>query len=631
MKSSIDEKDNCNNSCSPKELHRWKMIIIKVIAVSFALFQIWANSIGMITVMKHLGVSLGAVLSLIFLTFPTKKNQHFMVWYDVFLAIIGMAVGLYIVFRTDTLLLNHLIPNNIDYIVGGIAILIVLEATRRSIGIWLTIIPVVFIIYALFGDLLPGVLSHYGFTLRRLILRLYLVDEGIFGITFKTASTYIFMFIIFGAFLDKSNIGQFFNDLAFAISGWSSGGPGKVAVFASGMLGTISGSAVANVATTGAFTIPLMKKTGFKPEFAGAVEAAASTGGLLAPPIMGSAAFLMAEFLGVNYGVIIKAAILPACLYYIALFFSVHFEAKKLGLSGIPRSQLPELKQIIKRGYLLLPLIIITYAIIIGKTPLYAAMLGIIITVIISQLRKDTRINLERFIMALEDGARSALPVCIACAAAGIIVGVTVMTGLGQVITHNIITLSGNNLLLALTFIMVSVIFITMGLPATAAYIVVVTIAAPALVMMGVPTLAAHMFVFYFASLSNVTPPVALASYTAGGMAGASPSKVAWGALKLTLAGFIVPFIFVLNTQMLMIDVSFPEILIVIMSAILGAVALSVFVIGFFIDKASMFERVLFLIGGITLLNPGYYSDLVGLGIIIIPIFLQIKRKLVQT
>ena len=610
----------------------WLSKLQWAIAVAFGIFELWANSIGMIPSMKQAGVFVAFCLCLVYLKYPTLPKGEPGRWYDLLLALLGAIGGLYIVWRTDDFLLSGMSPLPFDILVGTITIILVLEATRRAVGIWLTIIPLAFIAYALLGHMIPGRLGHAGFTFERFIIRMYMVDEGIFGLTVNTAATYIFMFIMFGVFLEQSGIADFFNKAAFAISGWSYGGPAKVSIFASGMLGTISGSAVSNVATTGAFTIPLMKKCGFSPDFAGGVEAAASTGGLLAPPIMGSAAFLMAEFLGVDYSRVILAGIIPAILYYLGIFATVHLEAHRLGLKGLPRDQLPPLRDVAKQCYLLLPLVIIVIAMVNGMTALFAANIGIISAILLGALKKETRISLKRFFAAMANSANEALSVGIACAAAGLIVGVVTMTGVGQVVTYSLIALSADYLLLALAFIALAVIFLSMGLPATAAYIVVVTVAAPALIEMGVAPLAAHFFVFYFSSLSNLTPPVALASYTAAGLSGGKPSTVAWTGLMLTLSGFIIPFIFVYNPQILFVDARFPDIIISLITACIGVTMLSVFVIGhLFETKVNWFCRIAFLIGGLLMIDPGFITDLIGILILITLIAIQFYAKKKKT
>lgn len=451
----------------------------------------------MLSSIEKSGVFLAFTLFIIFLSKPLKfkqKNLHYLDW---FLAILGIIVGFYTTFTAKQFAINMLAAETRDYIMAGIAFFLVLEAARRTLGIWMVVIPSFFALYALLGHLIPGPLGHYGFTLKRFLLRMYLVDEGIYGITTQIASSYIFLFILFGSLLAESGVGEFFTDLANKIAGASAGGPAKVATISSGLMGTISGSAAANVATTGAFTIPMMKKIGFNPEFAGAVEAVASTGGMVMPPIMGAAAFIMAQYLGTSYNTIMIAALVPAILYYVSVFSWVHFYARKHNIYGLKRSEIPPIENFTRKLTLLLPLGVIIWALFSGYTPIYAAFYGMIATVIaaIIQKKKFTLANLTN---GLRDGAFSSINAIIACIAAGIIVGVSAMTGIGQVITYNIVGLAGNNLFFALLLTACASLILSMGLPATACYIVVGTIVAPALVKMGAIPLAAHMFVFIF-------------------------------------------------------------------------------------------------------------------------------------
>ena len=414
---------------------------------------------------------------------------------------------------------------------------------RRSIGPELPIVAIIFLLYAYFGPKLPGLLGHRGYDLRRIIYHTYLTTEGIFGTPLSVSSTYVFLFILFGAFLDKTGVGKFFIDMAFSLTGHMRGGPAKTAVVASCLMGSISGSSVANTVTTGAFTIPLMKRVGYKPHFAGAVEAAASTGGQIMPPVMGAAAFIMAEFTGISYLEIIISAAIPAILYYLAVGTMVHLEACKLGLRGVSRAELPHTRDVLVKIYLLLPVVFIIYFLVKGFTPFKAAYWGIIGTVLIGivdvivnyLLRHEGQINVRQYIVnmidALADGARGSVSVAMACATAGIVVGVVTLTGLGLKVATLIIALAGGNLLLTLFFTMIASIILGMGLPTTAKYIVLATMAAPALTDLGVPLMAAHLFILYFGVIADVTPPVALAAYAGAGIAGANAMQTGFTAL----------------------------------------------------------------------------------------------------
>lgn len=461
-----------------------------------------------------------------------------------------------------------------------------------------------------------------------------MTTEGIFGMTLSIATTYIVLFVLFGAFLNASGATQLFNDLAVAIAGKRRGGPAQVAVLSSALTGSLSGSAVANVATTGPFTIPLMKRIGLKPHYAGAVEAAASTGRMMVPPIMGAAAFIMAGFLGVSYNVIILAAIIPALLYYIGLIIAIDLEAKKEGLKGMSKDSIPQVWSVLKEGgVLLLPLIIVIVTLLAGKTPIAAGFAGIISAIIASWLTKDksNRITLKKAVRALEDGARGSLQVAIACASVGIIINVVTMTGIGATLSYNINQLSGGYLFVILLLIAITSVVLSLGLPSTALYIVVAVTAAPALVEAGVNSVAAHFFVFWFGVLSNITPPVALASFTASGLAGANAMKTSWTALKLCLPGFIIPFMIAYNPVLVMQSESGGfasplNAIIAFVTAAIGVYALSISVFNYFSAKLNILERVVFFVAALLLMKPGLMTDAIGLAILIVFLALHIMR-----
>lgn len=498
--------------------------IIFGISLIFAIWGIWSNSFLLLDVLKKAGIFVGFVLTLVFLCYPMKlaKKAHALRYFDYLLALLGMFSSCYFAAIVDRLAETNLKPTTPDYVIGVIVLLLVVEATRRCVGNVMALLPVIFTLYALFGGYIPGVLGHYGISVNRFITRMVMTSDGIYGQTTNVASSYIFLFIIFGSLLNKSGTGEFFTDVANKIAGKATGGPAKVAVISSGLMGTISGSAAANVATTGAFTIPMMKKAGFDPAFAGAVEAVASTGGMIMPPIMGSAAFIMATYLSSPYSAIMGAAVVPAILYYLSCFCWVHFMASRLGLKGVERTEQDPLHDFGRRVWLFAPLVTIIVALLLGYTAIFAAFMGMIATILVSQIQRK-RMTFREFIEGLAGGSRSALSALIACVAAGIIVGVCNMTALGTTVTYNIISLSGGNLFIALLLTAVASIILSMGLPATACYIVVATVVAPALVNMGCNLFSAHFFVFYFSCLSNITPPVAIASYTAAGIAHAKP------------------------------------------------------------------------------------------------------------
>ena len=503
-------------------------------------------------------------------------------------------------------------PRVLDYVFGGALILLILEATRRATGWALPITAIVFIAYGL-------TLGQQGVPV--MLDQLYLTTEGIFGIPLYVSATYVMLFILFGAFVERSGAGQLFMDFALALAGHTSGGPAKVAVITSSLFGTVSGSAVANVMTTGTFTIPLMKRTGYRPAFAGAVEAVASTGGQLMPPIMGAAAFVMAEFLGVSYLTVAGYALLPAVLYYVAVFMAVHFEAKRIGLVGLPRADLPRLKQVlVERGHLFLPLVVIVAVLLAGRSAAFAALAGIASVIPTTWLRATTRrtFTWRVVVEALESGARNTVVVALACACAGLVIGTITLTGLGLSFTGVVLALSQNSLILALVLTMAAGILLGMGLPTTPAYIVQVALLVPALVKLGVEVEAAHLFVLYFAVLSAITPPVAMAVYAANGISGASLMDTSWAAVKLGLTGYIIPFMFVFAPSLLLVGEAFTVSLAVV-TATIGVVCLAgALHQHFFLGTARWWERALLMVAALVLIKPGWVSDLVGIVLIVV-------------
>jgi TRAP transporter 4TM/12TM fusion protein len=455
-----------------------------------------------------------------------------------------------------------------------------------------------------------------------------LTDEGIYGVSLMVSSTYVFMFILFGAFLAATKTSDFFNDFSLALAGRYRGGPAKVAVVASALMGSISGSAQANVATTGAITIPLMKRVGYAPHFAGAVEAAASTGGILMPPIMGAAAFIMSTFLGVPYAKIMIAGATPAVLYYIAIMFMVDLRAKRKGLQGLSAKEIPPLgKTLLERGHMIIPLGLIIYFLLAGYTPLFSAFLGLVSVIVLSSVRKSTRMSIKDFISALDMGARNAAPVGIACGVVGFIVGSVGMTGVGQIVALNIIMFSGGKLWAALILCMFAALVLGMGLPATACYIITATIAAPALQQMGVEPIAAHFFAFYYGTMSAVVPPVALTSYTAAGLAGANPMRVAVMGFGLALSGLLLPYLFVYNNSLLLVNTTWQGYFFVLGMAIVGVFSLSAGIIGTFKGNMPLWERALFIVTGISMVAPLGSYKLVSLGIFAVLVLQHFMRN----
>lgn len=604
--------------------------IVAAIAIAFSIFHLYTAVVGVLDAMIQRSIHLSFGLCLIFLLYPARKEwpRNKVHPVDAIFAILGAAAPMYIIVFYQELVLRAGTVTTMDYIVGLIAIILVIEAARRVVGWPIITIAFLFILYALFGRQIPGQLAHRGIALPSLVGHLFYTTEGIFGIPIGVSSTFIFLFILFGAYLEKTGMGQFFIDLANAIAGWASGGPAKVAVLSSGLMGTVSGSSVANVVGTGSFTIPMMKKLGYKPEFAGAVEATASTGGQLMPPIMGAAAFLMSEFTQIPYVRIIGAAVIPALLYYFGVWTGVHLEAKRLGLKGLNRDELPKIKTILlERGHLLLPLIAIIYLLVKGYSPMKAALFAIISSIFASMLRKNTRISFADIVGGLEQGARGALGVIAATACAGIIIGVVTQTGLGLKMGSTLVGLAKGNLLLTLFFTMLTSIILGMGVPTTANYVITSTIAAPALLMMNVPVLAAHMFAFYFGIIADVTPPVALAAFAGAGIAKANPLKTGLEASKLAIAAFLVPYIFVYNPSMLLIDVTASGVIQIVITSVIGIIGVGSAVAGYLITNESFIERIIFFAGGIMMVTPGSKTDLIG-GVLLLLGYLIQRSKL---
>ncbi|UTR11920.1 TRAP transporter permease [Evansella sp. LMS18] len=598
--------------------------VITLIAIVWAVFQLYYSSIGIMEAIKLRAWTLGFLLVLAFLLFPaTKKSAKTRrmptIWDTVCIILTIASVG-YLINMFDTFAREwggfH--RSNWNFVFGGIGILLLFEAARRVVGNTLTIIALVFLLYIFAGPYIPGIFGHGGQTYTRVIDMMFWGTSGIFGIALGVFATFVFLFVLFGAFLKNSGFTDFINDLALTIAGRSAGGPAKVSVIGSGFMGMVSGSAVGNTVTTGAVTIPLMKKTGYKSHFAGAVEAVSSTGGLFAPPIMGAAGFIMAEFIGVPYTTVLLAAIIPALLYYTTVFMAVHFEAKRIGLTGISKENIPKAKLVLKeRGHLLIPLIVLVGFLISGTTPVYAAVWALLSTIVASWMRKSTRMGLRDIIKSIEEGCRAAITVGVACAIVGIVVGSVTLTSLGLVVGNNILQLAGNNLFLAGFFTMIISIVMGMGIPATAAYVIVATISAPLLVQLGVPVLAAHMFAFFYAALSNITPPVALASYAAAGIAGSSPNKVSITAVKLGITGFIIPFFFLYNPVLLFDGVSVWHSLQALITATIGVVSLAAALQGWLLTKANVVQRLMLLSTAFLLIEPNLIRDVIGISLLV--------------
>ncbi|NME35939.1 TRAP transporter permease [Fusobacterium sp. FSA-380-WT-3A] len=605
------------------------------IAIVIALYHFLTSALGYPATHMHRSLHVAMMLSMAFVFYPMRKKspKRKIPWYDYILIILSLAIAAYIWIDWENFINRMGTPNTTDVILGTLLILLVMEASRRISGWPLVILSFLFIVYALVGRSMPSIFMHRGYTWANVVNHCFINTEGIYGTSVSVASSYIFLFILFGSVMNKSGMGQFFNDIALAIAGNSKGGPAKVAVIASGLLGSINGSAVANVVTTGAFTIPLMKKTGYSDEFSGAAVATASVGGQLLPPVMGAAAFIMAETLGVKYSVIIKSAVIPAILYYIGILVQVQLRASKEGFVGIPKENLLKAKDVLKvRGHLLIPIVFLLYMLLLsGRTVIFSAFWTIVLTIIVSYFRKETRMSIKDILDAFAEATRSTVSVAIACAIVGIIIGVVSLTGFGLNMADAIIELGHASLFSTLILTMVTCMILGMGLPSIPAYLITATMAAPALVQLGIKDMAAHLFVFYFAMFANITPPVALASFAAAGISGGNPMKTGLASVKLSLAGFIIPYMFIYNSGLLLLDVSVVGAIIVAITSTLGVFLIGIAVEGYLFTNLNIVFRALALVGSIMLINANRVQDMIGLGILLFLIGIQyIRNKKLQ-
>ncbi len=611
--------------------------VATVMAVILCAFQIYATGgIGVLEAPVLRAGHLSMILFLAFFWIPPMKSRDpvWVVALDIMLALASMAVLGYILYDLEGIL-NHM--RYVDEITpaamafGTLCMLLVLEATRRLSGWPLVIVAAAFIAYAMFGEYMPVSMRHDPITYDRFIETMFLLTDGIYGISLSTACTMIFAFCMFGAFLEVSTMNSVFMDLSCLLTRKSRGGPAKVAIFASALFGSISGSAPANVYATGVFTIPLMKRVGYRPAFAGAVEAVASTGGQIMPPVMGAAAFIMADLTGLGYLAVIKAALLPAVLYYLALWIMIHFEACKYNLGTIPPEDVPDKKSVIRRLYYLLPIGLLILLLLSGRSVNFAAFGTTLFIVFLGMCAAATRFTPARFLLALKVTARNALMVSTCCACAGIVVGCITATGIGFKFINIITSLADNNLVLMMIVLMLTCIVLGMGVPTTPAYIIVATLGAPVLIKMGVPVIAAHMFVFYYAILSVVTPPVCLAAFSGAAIAEADAMRTGFISMKLAVVAFIVPFFFVLQPSLLM-QGSAMDVTQAIVTSIIAMYALAGAMQGYLLITANIIERAALLTGGLTMLYPGTLTDLVGLGCLIGVLALQLaRRKFVHT
>lgn len=607
-----------------------KIFVTSVLAV-FALFCIYVTLFTTWLEEIRLTSFVAFIVFLGYLVFPAKKGHqrvNHMPWYDIVLMIAGTGAFLYYTFNALTIIQQGSNFEWYQIIIGIVGIISLAEVCRRSVGLPILIVAGCLILYALIWGLANPTLSG---KLNYSVRYLFYSKEGILSTPINVCSKFIVVFIIFGAFLERTGIADFFINIANAFVGGFSGGPAKVAVVASAMEGMVSGSSVANTVGSGSVTIPLMKKTGYKPEFAAAAEASASTGGQIMPPIMGAAAFLMADYVGVPYGNIVVRAILPAVLYFAGIFIAVHLEAKKEGLRGLTREELPRIKPLLKQTYLLLPLILLVYLVGTSRNSIqYAAAVAIIAAIVVSLFNKENRITPKKIWEALAAGGRGMITVAAACGVAGMIAGTITMTGLANMLINGIVALAGNQVIVALFLTMICCIVLGMGVPTTANYCIMAATCAPILIRMGVPTIAAHFFVFYFGIVADLTPPVALAAYAGAAIAQANPMKTAFTSTKLAIGAFIVPYIFALNPAMLFIDTTAVEVIQICITSLVGILGVSAALEGYFIHHMTWYQRILSLIGGLMLIYPGLISDAIGLGLVAVMAIMQfvtIKKK----
>lgn len=627
--------------------------LVVAIGVSWSAFQLWTGGIEIMVAMRQRAIHLMFTEVLVFLLFPLRKEwvqSRLALFLDVILVGLSVITGLYVFVEYEVLSMRIGIMTPLDFILGIVATILLLESTRRVIGPAMPSIAAVFLLYAYFGQHAPGLITHRGYSLSRIVSQMYLTTEGIYGITLGVSATFIYLFVLFGAFLNASGGGQFFINLAYGLFGRVRGGPAKVAVVASALFGTISGSAAANVVGTGTFTIPLMKSIGYKAHFAGAVEAVASSGGQLMPPVMGAAAFIMAEILQISYFRVCVYAIFPALLYYYCCFMMVDLEAAKTGLRGVPREALPRVTELIKRQWmLLLPIPVLVYFLaVMQATPMKAAFWAILATfglLVLQQVSfgvetsgmqtgaSESRYHqgmslLRKTAEAMHEGATGSLIVATACATAGIIIGVTNLTGLGLKLSAILVDLSGGSLLALLVLTMIASLILGMGLPTTACYILLAVLAAPALIKMGVLPIGAHLFVFYFGIISAITPPVAGAAYAASGIAKAGPMQIGFTACRLGVAAFILPYMWIYGPNLLLIGDP-AEVIWSVITSTIGVTACAWGVQGYVFRSTNWLERILLLAASMLLIKPGWITDVIGLGLLT-PVLLKqgLLRKL---
>ena len=603
-------------------------IVVTLVLASFSLFCLYVTLFASWLEELRLTTFMAFIVLLGYLVFPAKKGEqkvNAFPWYDALMMVLGTAAFLYFSFNAKTIIQQGSNFAAYQIVIGVIGILSLCEVCRRSVGIPILVVAGCFILYALIWGLAnPSFTGRLNYAVRHL----FYSKEGIFSTPVNVCSKFIVVFIIFGAFLERTGIADFFINISNAVVGGFSGGPAKVAVVASAFEGMVSGSSVANTVGSGSVTIPLMKKTGYSPEFAAAAEASASTGGQIMPPIMGAAAFLMADYVQIPYSEIALKAILPAVLYFAGIFVAVHLEAKKLGLRGLTKEELPKIRPLLRQVYLLIPLLLLIYLVGTSQRSIqYAAAIAIVAAIVVSLFNKGNRITPKRILEALAAGAQGTITVAAACGVAGIIAGTITMTGLANMIINGIVALANGRVLIALFLTMLCCIVLGMGVPTTATYCIMAATCAPILIRMGVPAVAAHFFVFYFGIVADLTPPVALASYAGAAIAQANPMKAALTSTKLAIGAFIVPYVFALSPAMLLVDTNIPTVLLIGVTSFIGIFAVSASLEGFLVGHMPWYERILSAVGGLMLIDPGPVTDTVGIALVGAMFLLQIIQK----
>lgn len=601
--------------------------VVTVIAVSMSLFHLATAAFGSLPTTQQRSIHVGFAMVLIFLQayFKEKNSSKAIRILDLIMAVCAAVVSVYALTNWYGMMMRVAFPNSVDLAIGCLAIICVIYATRKKLGLALPILSTLFILYALYGNMLPAVIGHRGYTLKRIVSVLYMDTAGIYGQVAGISATYIFLFVLFGAFLESSGAGKFFIDLSTALFGKTKGGSAKAATVASCLFGMVSGSAPANVMAIGPLTIPMMEKAGYDKRFSGAVISVAGTGGQFMPPIMGAAAFIIAETLGIPYLEVAMAAFIPGVLYYLAIIFIIDLRSNKVQIK--PLEQTPEVKKVFKEGfYFTFPVILLVYFLAIARwSPIKSGFWSIIALIAVSMINKETRMTPRKLMKSLELGAMASLDVAIVCSLAGVMIGMLSLTGLGLKFSNLLLALAGGNMIILMLLTMVSALILGMGMTTTSVYIILSVLVSPALVTMGVKPLAAHLFVFYFGILSAITPPVATASYAAASVAGDDPMKLGWVAWRIGLSGYILPFIFIFGPELLM-DGTIPAIISATISAILGIYALSVALEGFYRYPVNLVLRVLVFGGALLMIVPGLLTDIAGLAIVLIVLIPQHLR-----